>query len=482
MTRDSIWKSIDWVTICIYLLLVTFGWFSICGASYDFSDTDLLDFSTRAGKQFVWIICSFGLGFVLLMLDDNIYDFFSYLIYIGLMLLLILTIFIAPDTKGSRSWLILGPVSLQPAEFAKFATALALAKCMSAYNFTLKVSRNFLLVIFLILLPMLLIILQKETGSALVYSAFFLMLYREGMSGVVLFSGICAVFYFVVGIRFGDVMLGETSTSVGEFVVLLMTLLFSICMVWVYTKRWIPVRNLLIATLVPIAGSYLYALYISPFNLVWVEWGVCLIAVGYLSFLALSERHLSYFLIALFALGSVSFLYSCDYFFNEVLEPHQQIRIKVVLGMEEDLAGAGYNVNQSKIAIGSGGFSGKGFLNGTQTKLKYVPEQDTDFIFCTVGEEEGFIGASAVLLLFLMLILRLIALAERQPSTFGRVYGYCVLSIFLFHLFINIGMVLGLTPVIGIPLPFFSYGGSSLWGFTILLFIFLRIDAGRGKY
>ena len=482
MTRDSIWKSIDWVTICIYLLLVTFGWFSICGASSDFSDTDLLDFSTRAGKQFVWIICSFGLGFVLLMLDDNIYDFLSYLIYIGLMLLLILTIFIAPDTKGSRSWLILGPVSLQPAEFAKFATALALAKCMSAYNFTLKVSRNFLLVIFLILLPMLLIILQKETGSALVYSAFFLMLYREGMSGVVLFSGICAVFYFVVGIRFGDIMLGETSTSVGEFVVLLMTLLFSICMVWVYTKRWIPVRNLLIATLVPIAGSYLYALYISPFNLVWVEWGVCLIAVGYLSFLALSERHLSYFLIALFTLGSISFLYSCDYFFNEVLEPHQQIRIKVVLGMEEDLAGAGYNVNQSKIAIGSGGFSGKGFLNGTQTKLKYVPEQDTDFIFCTVGEEEGFIGASAVLLLFLMLILRLIALAERQPSTFGRVYGYCVLSIFLFHLFINIGMVLGLTPVIGIPLPFFSYGGSSLWGFTILLFIFLRMDAGRDKY
>ena len=482
MTRDSIWKSIDWVTICIYLLLVTFGWFSICGASYDFSDTDLLDFSTRAGKQFVWIICSFGLGFVLLMLDDNIYDFLSYLIYIGLMLLLILTIFIAPDTKGSRSWLILGPVSLQPAEFAKFATALALAKCMSAYNFTLKVSRNFLLVIFLILLPMLLIILQKETGSALVYSAFFLMLYREGMSGVVLFSGICAVFYFVVGIRFGDIMLGETSTSVGEFVVLLMTLLFSICMVWVYTKRWIPVRNLLIANLVPIAGSYLYALYISPFNLVWVEWGVCLIAVGYLSFLALSERHLSYFLIALFTLGSISFLYSCDYFFNEVLEPHQQIRIKVVLGMEEDLAGAGYNVNQSKIAIGSGGFSGKGFLNGTQTKLKYVPEQDTDFIFCTVGEEEGFIGASAVLLLFLMLILRLIALAERQPSTFGRVYGYCVLSIFLFHLFINIGMVLGLTPVIGIPLPFFSYGGSSLWGFTILLFIFLRMDAGRDKY
>ncbi|WP_373802504.1 rod shape-determining protein RodA, partial [Bacteroides heparinolyticus] len=207
----------------------------------------------------------------------------------------------------------------------------------------------------------------------------------------------------------------------------------------------------------------------------------CALVIGYLFFLSLGQRRLSYFLIGLFALGSVSFLYSCDYFFNNVLESHQQMRIKVVLGMEEDLAGAGYNVNQSKIAIGSGGLTGKGFLNGTQTKLKYVPEQDTDFIFCTVGEEEGFIGSTAVLLLFLVLILRLITLAERQSTTFGRVYGYSVLSIFLFHLFINIGMVLGLTPVIGIPLPFFSYGGSSLWGFTILLFIFLRIDAGRNR-
>ena len=212
-----------------------------------------------------------------------------------------------------------------------------------------------------------------------------------------------------------------------------------------------------------------------------MQWGLCVLVVGYLIFLSLSERHLSYFLIGMFAIGSIGFLYSSDYFFNKVLEPHQQIRIKVVLGMEEDLAGAGYNVNQSKIAIGSGGLTGKGFLNGTQTKLKYVPEQDTDFIFCTVGEEEGFIGSTAVLLLFLILILRLIAVAERQPSTFGRVYGYSVVSIFLFHLFINVGMVLGLTPVIGIPLPFFSYGGSSLWGFTILLFIFLRIDAGRKK-
>ena len=483
MRRDeTIWKSLDWVTIVIYLMLIVFGWFSVCGASYDYGDRDFLDFSTRAGKQFVWIVCSFGLGFVLLMLDDTVYDFFSYLIYIGMMLLLIVTIFIAPDTKGSRSWLILGPVSLQPAEFAKFATALALAKYMNAYGFTMKNLKSACMLAFLILLPMGLIVMQRETGSALVYSAFFLMLYREGMPGVVLFSGVCAVIYFVVGIRFQQELIADTPTSIGEFAVLLMVLLSAAGMVWVYCKKWIPVRNILCVSLVSLSVAYLVSRYILPFNLVWVEWVLCVLLVGYLLFLSLAHHHSSYLLIGLFAIGSIGFLYSSDYFFNDVLEPHQQIRIKVVLGMEEDLAGAGYNVNQSKIAIGSGGLTGKGFLNGTQTKLKYVPEQDTDFIFCTVGEEEGFVGASGVLLLFLVLILRLIVLAERQPSVFGRVYGYSVLSIFLFHLFINIGMVLGLTPVIGIPLPFFSYGGSSLWGFTILLFIFLRIDASRHRW
>ena len=481
LRRESIWKTLDWTTVVIYLLLVVAGWFSVCGASYEYGNPDFLDFSTRAGKQFVWIICSFGLSFVLLMLDDTVYDTLAYLIYIGMMILLVVTIFIAPNTKGSHSWLILGPVSLQPAEFAKFTTALALAKCMNAYSFTIKSWKNALTLGFIILLPMVLIILQRETGSALVYLAFFLVLYREGMPGVILFAGVAAVIYFVVGIRFGAVMIGETPTPVGQFVVLLLILLFVAGMVWVYTKRWPPVRNLLLATLVGVAVAWTIAELVVPFNMVWVLWGLCALAVGYLFFLALSERRLSCFLIGLFAMASIGFLYSSDYVFNKVLEPHQQVRIKVVLGLEEDPAGAGYNVNQSKIAIGSGGLTGKGFLNGTQTKLKYVPEQDTDFIFCTVGEEQGFIGSTAVLLLFLILILRLVVLSERQPSVFGRVYGYSVLSIFLFHLFINIGMVLGLTPVIGIPLPFFSYGGSSLWGFTILLFIFLRIDAGRDR-
>ncbi len=482
VTRSvSLWKTLDWVTICVYLILVIAGWFSVCGASYDYGERDFLDFSTRAGKQFVWIICSFGLGFVLLMLEDRMYDMFAYIIYIGMITLLIVTIFIAPDVKGSRSWLQLGPVSLQPAEFAKFATALVLAKYINSYSFSIRKSRCMIAVSTFILLPMVLIILQKETGSALVYLSLFLMLYREGMPGVVLFSGICAVVYFVVGVRFDQVFIADTPTPIGEFAVLSLIILFAGGMVWVYKKRWEPVRNIIGISVLVLLVSYVVSGYIIPFNLVWVQGLLGLLVVAYLTYLWLSTRQRSYLFIALFALGSVGFLYSSNYVFDNVLESHQQIRIKVLLGMEQDLTGAGYNVNQSKIAIGSGGFLGKGFLNGTQTKLKYVPEQDTDFIFCTIGEEQGFVGSSIILLLFLALILRLIVLSERQPSAFGRVYGYSVLSILLFHLFINVGMVLGLTPVIGIPLPFFSYGGSALWGFTFLLFIFLRIDAGRGR-
>ena len=333
----------------------------------------------------------------------------------------------------------------------------------------------------MVLLPMLLIILQRETGSALVYLAFFFMLYREGMPGSILFAGICAVVYFVVGIRFGNELMADDCTSIGEFSVLLLIVILSALLVNSYCKKasvvWYIGGVGVGGTLLALLFSY----YVIPFDITWFQYGLCVVLLFYLIFLSMHERMRNYFYIALFAIGSVGFLFSADYVFNNVLEPHQQIRIKVVLGMEEDLAGAGYNVNQSKIAIGSGGLWGKGFLNGTQTKLKYVPEQDTDFIFCTVGEEEGFIGSAAVLFLFTGLILRLIVVAERQHTRFARVYGYSVLSIFLFHLFINIGMVLGLTPVIGIPLPFFSYGGSSLWGFTILLFVFLRIDAGRGK-
>lgn len=476
----NLWKSLDWVTICIYLLLIVAGWFSVCGASYDYGEKDFFDFSTRAGKQFVWIVCSFGLGFILLMLEDSLYDMFSYVIYIGMILLLVVTIFIAPDIKGSRSWLQMGPVSLQPAEFAKFATALALAKYMNSYTFSMKRVKNVLVMVAIILLPMVLIILQKETGSALVYLAFFLVLYREGMPGFVLFLGLSAIVYFIVGIRFDEVLIPNTPTSVGQFAVLSMVILFSAGMIWILLKKAKPARNILLVSVPVVLLAYYISQHVS-FNLIYVLWGLIVALVIYLLYLIMSERQWKIIWIMAFAWGSVGFLYCSDYAFDNILQPHQQLRIKVVLGMEEDLAGAGYNVNQSKIAIGSGGLTGKGFLNGTQTKLKYVPEQDTDFIFCTIGEEQGFVGSVAVLSLFLVLILRLVTLAERQRSAFGRVYGYSVLSIFLFHLIINVGMVLGLTPVIGIPLPFFSYGGSSLWGFTILLFIFLRIDAGRGR-
>lgn len=474
-------KSVDWITIGIYLALVVLGWVSICGASYDYGEVDFLSLDTRAGKQILWIGCSLGLGFILLMLEDKFYDWFAYIFYAGMMILLLITPFIAEDIKGSYSWLKFGSVSLQPAEFAKFATALALAKWMNAYGFSMDKLKYSLPVVGMILLPMLLIVLQRETGSALVYLAFFLMLYREGMPGSILFTGICAVVYFVVGIRFGHELMPDEQTFIGEFVVLSLITIFSALLVNAYCQQKIVVRNIFIYGGGSILLAFLFSLYVIPFNVIWFLYLESFGLIVYLIYLSLRERLARYFYIALFVIGSVGFLYSADYVFEEVMEPHQQTRIEVLLGMTEDLADAGYNVNQSKIAIGSGGLLGKGFLNGTQTKLKYVPEQDTDFIFCTVGEEQGFLGSSIVLLLFMILILRLIVLAERQYSRFGRVYGYCVLSIFFFHLFINIGMVLGLTPVIGIPLPLFSYGGSSLWGFTILLFVFLRIDASRSN-
>ena len=478
MNRRSIWKQVDWISIALYLTMIVIGWFTVCGASYSYENADFFDFSTRAGKQLVWICCSLGIAFILMMLDDDLYEIFSYLIYAVMIVLLIVTLAIATETKGSRSWLDIGPFRLQPAEFAKFATALALAKFMSAYGFTIRNWKNALIIAALILVPMLIIILQQETGSALVYASFLLVLYRMGMPGSVLFSGLAATIYFIVGIRFnGDIIEGTTS-DLGIFSVMLMIQFFVCAMLVVYREKWKLAFNLLGGSLAIILVAYLVSKYVIVFDIIYVEWGVLTITLVYLFYLYVRERKYTYLLIALFAVSSASFLYASSYLFNH-FKPYQQARIQVTLGIKEDLSGVGYNVNQSKIAIGSGGLSGKGFLNGTQTKLKYVPEQDTDFIFCTIGEEQGFIGATGVLILFLALILRLIVVAERQSSTFGLIYGYSVVSILLIHLFVNIGMVLGITPVIGIPLPFFSYGGSSLWGFTILLFIFLRIDASR---
>jgi rod shape determining protein RodA len=326
---------------------------------------------------------------------------------------------------------------------------------------------------------MILILLQKETGSALVFLAFFLVLYREGMSGFIIFSGFCAILYFVLSVRLGNV-LWMNETPLGEYLVLLF--IIAVVLFLLYNDKKGRSRNnkyVLPETVGILAISLIIAHYAHSCKLTWIALALIAALAVYTFFLFVKYRTKHYLLVILFAFCSLGFLYSVDYVFDEILEPHQKIRIEVALGIIDDPGGAGYNVNQSKIAIGSGGLVGKGYLNGTQTKLKYVPEQDTDFIFCTIGEEKGFVGSSIVLTLFFTLIIRIIFLAERQRSVFHRIYGYAVAAIIFFHLFINIGMVTGITPVIGIPLPLFSYGGSSRWSFTILLFIFLRLDASR---
>lgn len=460
------------------MILVSAGAVSIYAASYDFDNASMFDFSEFSGKQFLWIGLSLVIGGVILLLDYRIYEAYAYPIYGVVILVLIATIFLAPDIKGSRSWLVFGPVSLQPAEFGKFATALALAKLFSSYNFSLnaKIS-NYFRALIIIFLPICLILLQKETGSALVYFSLIFVLYREGMSGLVLFSVFCAVLYFVVAVKFADPLV--MGIPIGEFTVFLLILLIYSLMLLFYCRDIIIARNVILGFVA--SGILVWILSACGVSINGIVFFLTVlgIAIAY-TLLAMFHHGIQKFLITVsFAVVSVMFLFSVNYVFGNVLEPHQQMRIKVALGIEDDIRGAGYNVNQSKIAIGSGGFYGKGFLNGTQTKLKYVPEQHTDFIFCTIGEEEGFVGSTAVLVVFLAFILRIIHIAERQRTAFGRVYAYCVVACLIFHLCINVGMVIGLCPVIGIPLPFFSYGGSALWGFTIMLFIMLRIDAAR---
>lgn len=489
--RNSILSNLDWVTIGIYLVLIILGWFSIYGAVYNFEDASFYDFSYRYGKQLVWIGFAVVIAGVLLMLDSRIYNLLAYVIFPAMMLVLIMMIVIAlvddkfvPDIKGSRSWLVLGSVSIQPAEFAKTATSLALAKLMSEYGFNLSNAKHFFMALALIFFPVVLIIAQHETGSALVYFALLLVLYREGMPGIILFLGFLSVVIFILSIRFDAVPVIEAvpDESYGLLLVMAIALIVQVALFKLYfqdNQSAMVVYGVSIALF--LVGYVIYKVFDYPIRFTTIGYIALAFSLGYSIFMRVKQRIRGYALIGLFGLFCIGFSGMADKAFDSLM-PHQQTRIKVTLGMENDPKKAGYNVNQSKIAIGSGGWFGKGFLNGTQTKLKYVPEQDTDFIFCTVGEEHGFVGSALVLGLFAFLLIRLIYLAERQRSLFSRIYGYCVASIFFFHLFINIGMVTGLTPVIGIPLPFFSYGGSSLWSFTILLFIFLRLDASRSEY
>lgn len=482
--KGNILRSLDWTTVVLYLMLGTMGWLAICGASYSYIESDILEFfalTERTGKQAMWIGISILAGVVLMFIDKRSYEFSSRFIYVGLILLGILTIFISKDIKGSRSWITIGSFGIQPAEFMKFGTTLALAAIMNKYGFNIERRADFIKCLAVILLPLVVIICQKETGSALVYLSFFIVLYREGMTGMVLLAAISAVVYFVVGIGYENVFLDNLPVSVGHYAVTVLIQLFSIGMTAFWCKEKRSALLLLGVNAIVALLAYWISIYLFSFNILFVQYMLLLFDIIYLLIHARIAKQKMLVWTALFIVISTLFFHSCDYVFNNVMKPHQRVRIEVLLGLKEDLAGAGYNVHQSKIAIGSGGFWGKGFLNGTQTKLKYVPEQDTDFIFCTIGEEQGFAGSTFVLVVFIIFVLRLLMLAERQNDTFGRVYGYSLVSIFFFHFFINIGMVLGITPVIGIPLPFFSYGGSSFLGFSILLFSFLRIDADRDR-
>ena len=463
----------------MFALLAFFGWLNIYGASYTFDQPSIFDFSNRAGKQFTWMMGSLLMGLVLLLIDYKTYDILAYIAYGAMLLLLLATPFLAHDIKGSMSWISLGPVSLQPAEFAKCIVALAVAKYMGRYDYKIRTWRDLIVPFALIGVPALIImILQKETGSALVFAAFLLVFYRQGMSGYILWMGVAAVALFIISIRFGAVALPLGTGSVG--ILTCMLLLTAVEIYFICKEHRMRYQALILTGSV----ALLYAIFLiiniwipMPFD--WISMGIVVALVIYSVVIGIYWRKYMLLLVALFTLFCIGYTHACDFVFQKVLQPHQRIRIEVLLGMKEDPAGAGYNVNQARIAIGSGRFFGKGYLKGTQTKLQFVPEQDTDFIFCTVGEEWGFVGSIGVLLLYLCFILRLIFIAERQRNVSTRIYAYAVASIFLFHLTINVGMVLGLLPVIGIPLPFFSYGGSSLWGFTMLLFILLRLDAAR---
>ena len=411
--QKSIFENLDWLTVILYLLMVIAGWLNIYSAVYNDEHQSIFDLSQKYGKQMIWIITAIVIAAIVLVLDGKFYAAFSYLFYGMSILSLVAVFFLGHDVAGSKSWFRIGEFGIQPAEFAKFATNMALAKYLSTLGIRFSDMRTKLTCFGIILLPMLLILAENETGVALVFFAFSIVLYREGLSGNLFLLGFAAVTLFIL------------TLLVKKSILLIAVSIVAGLLLLVFRNR---------KMLVPVIAGFL----------------VC-----------------------------AAVIFSVDYVFMHVLEPHQKKRIEVLLGKETDLKGAGYNVNQSLIAIGSGGLKGKGYLHGTQTKFDFVPEQSTDFIFCTVGEEWGFAGSAAVIGLFLLLLYRIVFIAERQKSQYTRIYAYGVASILFFHMLVNIGMTIGLMPVIGIPLPFFSYGGSSLWSFTVLLFILIKLDSYR---
>ncbi len=466
--RNNIWANIDWVTILLFLVLVFLGWLNIYAAVYNDEYQSIFDTSQRYGKQLIWIGAALVIGFVILLIDTNFYVFFSYIIYGILVFLLLLVLVVGKEINGARSWFTIGSFGFQPSEFMKFATALVLARYMNTFGFKIHRPKSLAIISAIIFTPVLFILLQNDTGSALVYFSFILVLYREGLSGIVLFFVTFIALLFILALILSNLIL--TLILLGA----------ALLMFLVLNSKHLQFARIFAAYLLSITLFFVLNFFTDKgYTLAEVVLAGSVLGSIIVLLVSLRKRIKSYSIIAMVFLSSLFFTLSVDYGFNNLLEPHHQARINELLGIESDPLGAGYNVNQSKIAIGSGGAWGKGYLKGTQTKFDFVPEQSTDFIFCTVGEEWGFAGTSLIIILFLFLFMRLIWLAERQRSGFSRIYGYSVAVILFFHFMVNIGMTIGLMPVIGIPLPFFSYGGSSLWSFTILLFIFIRLDASR---
>jgi len=464
---NNLLANIDWVSILLYLLLVLIGWLNIYAAVYDENHSSILDISQKYGKQLIWIGAAFVLAFLVLLTDSKFFTTFSMVIYGIMIFLLIAVLFFGTETKGARSWFEVGDFRIQPAEFAKFATNLAIAYVMSRHNFKVMRFSSLLTIGLILALPAGLIILQNDTGSALVYSSFILVLFREGLHGSILLLCFVAAAIFIMALLYSP------------FTVLLVIIGGTLIAFYYYRH---DIRELfqIILFIGCVFGlfvliKWMFNLSISDYYMLLIVYVITSITAIYPIYKRKMKNMITLLLISWLCIGVAP---SVNYAFDH-LQPHQQDRINELLGIKVDPKGTGYNVTQSKIAIGSGGLLGKGFLQGTQTKLNFVPEQSTDFIFCTVGEEWGFIGSTFVIALLAAFILRIIKLAERQRSSFSRIYGYGVASILFFHVAINIGMTIGMAPVIGIPLPFFSYGGSSLWSFTILIFIFLRLDANR---
>ncbi len=467
----NIWSGIDKITILLFLILVTMGWFNIYAAVYNEEHAGLLDISQRYGKQFIWIIASLIIAIFVVIIDNRFYFFFSWFIYGFAMLLLVLVLLVGAKINGARSWFEFGSLSVQPSEFAKFATALALAGYLSTKRQELTKLKMIIPATAVILIPALLTALQPDMGSSIVYFSLFIVLFREGMSPYIFVSGLLMLILFFLTLLVNNLSLTIALVIIASVLIL------------IATRKWKMVLSgaavfILIGAILYLLNYYVFKRF-SKELIVFISLLLSGVAYAYYIY---TRKAFSVLIIYLFLIGSILYVNSVDYSFNNLLPAHQKDRIDILLGIKSDPHGTGYNVNQSIISIGSGGLTGKGFLQGTQTKFKFVPKQSSDFIFCTIGEEWGFFGSFVVIGIYMFLLLRLLFLAERQRSVFSRVYGYGVVSILFTHVFINIGMAVGLVPVIGIPLPFFSYGGSSLWGFTILLFIFLRLDASRTEY